>query len=153
MMKTAVGSKMKFATTRFGLIEVDEDKLIWFVDEIPGFPEARSFVLIPHAEDSPFSWLQSVERPEVAFVVVNPWLFFGDYKPVVHEADLEKLEIKDNQEDSPVVLSILTIPSDPHKMTANLQAPVVINPRNNTAKQVILVNENYTTKHLVLPNR
>lgn len=141
---------VKFTSTRFGVIEVDEDKIIKFVDEIPGFSEAKRFILVPHSENSPFNWLQSVELPEVAFPVANPWLFFEDYKPVISEVDLDKLEMESAIEEDVVVLSILTIPSDPYKISANLQAPVVINAKNNIAKQVILLNENYTTKHLLL---
>lgn len=143
--------KIQFMTTRFGEVEIDEANVIRFVESIPGFPETEQFVLIPHKEDSPFVWLQSVDAPDVAFVVTDPWLFFEDYKPTVNEVDLEKLEVAGEAEDTSdvawVMLSILTLPSDPKKMTANLKAPVIINTRNNTAKQVILSSEDYTTKH------
>jgi len=151
MVKVEVEEIIKFTTTRFGLVEVGKDNIINFVDEIPGFSGAQRFVLIPHLENSPFSWLQSIELPEVAFVVADPWLFFEDYKPVIGEADLEKLEIEGNMAGSILVLSILTIPGDPSRMTANLRAPVVINSMNSTAKQVILLNDDYATKHLLLP--
>jgi len=143
--------RVQFTTTRFGEVEIDEANVIRFVEEIPGFPETERFVLIPHKEDSPFAWLQSVDAPDVAFVVTDPWLFFENYKPTVNEIDLEKLEVAGEAENSSdegwVMLSILTIPKDPKKMTANLKAPVIINTRNNTAKQVILSSEDYTTKH------
>ena len=146
--------KIQFTTTRFGEVEIDEANVIRFVEEIPGFPETERFVLIPHKEDSPFAWLQSVDAPDVAFVVTDPWLFFEDYRPTVNEVDLEKLEVAGKEEDSSneawTMLAILTIPNDPKKMTANLKAPVIINTRNNMAKQVILSNEEYTTKHFLL---
>jgi len=151
MANIGTTSMVKFTTTRFGLVEVDEQNIVEFVDEIPGFPGAERFVVIPHAENSPFSWLQSIELPDVAFVVADPWLFFEDYKPVLSEADLERLELYGDIEESLAVLSIFTIPSDPKKMTANLKAPVVINSKNNKAKQIILANEEYSTKHLILP--
>lgn len=150
MAQVEVEKTVKFTTTRFGLVEVDRDNVVHFVDEVPGFPEAKRFVLIPHAENSPFSWLQSVELPEVAFVVTDPWLFFADYKPVVDEGDLDLLDVKDGTEDSVSIFVMLTIPGDPHKMTANLQAPVVINLKNNRAKQVILASDRYTTRHALL---
>lgn len=150
MVNVETKRTVKFTTTRFGIVEIDEEKIIKFVDDIPGFSETKQFILVPHAENSPFSWLQSLELPEVAFAVTNPWLFFEDYKPVICEFDLDKLEIESATEEDIVVLSILTIPSDPYKISANLQAPVIINAKNNTAKQVILLNDNYTTKHLLL---
>ena len=52
---------MKTKTTRFGEIEVEESTIIEFVQPIIGFPEHKSFVLLPTSEDSPFVWLQSIE--------------------------------------------------------------------------------------------
>lgn len=148
-------SRVEFATTRFGLVEVDEDKIIRFVDSIPGFPDAKQFVLIPHKEDSPLVWLQSIELADVAFVVTEPWTYFKDYKPAISEWDLERLsaskEDEADEEASLLVLSILTISGEPGKITANLMAPVIINLRNNLAIQVILAYDGYTTKHMLIP--
>ena len=143
-------ARVKFTTTRFGVVEVDEDKIIRFVGSIPGFPDAKEFVLIPHKEDSPLAWLQSTELADVAFVVTEPWAYFKDYNPAISEWDLEQLKATEDdfdEEASLLVLSILTIPGDPGKITANLMAPVIINLRNNLAIQVILAYDGYTTKH------
>ena len=151
-VKVKQKSIMEFATTRFGPVEVKEENIIRFIDEIPGFPDAERFILIPHAKGSPFSWLQSVEMPEVAFVVTNPWLFFENYEPIISEADLDRIESEGKLDENLVVLSILTIPDDPRRITANLKAPIIINSRNNAAKQVILANDNYFTKHPLIPD-
>ena len=151
MAKVETMARVKFTTTRFGVVEVDEDKIIRFVDSIPGFPDAKEFVLIPHKDDSPLAWLQSTELADVAFVVTEPWAYFKDYNPAISEWDLEKLKATEedgaDEEASLLVLSILTIPGDPGKITANLAAPVIINLRNNLAIQVILAYDGYTTKH------
>ncbi|MBS3908388.1 MAG: flagellar assembly protein FliW [Actinobacteria bacterium] len=151
MAKVEMTSRVKFATTRFGVVEIDEDKIIRFVESIPGFPDAKEFVLIPHKENSPLAWLQSTELADVAFVVIEPWAYFKDYNPAISEWDLEKLEAAEEGEAdceaSLLVLSILTIPGDPKKITANLTAPIIINLRNNLAIQVILAYDGYMTKH------
>ncbi|MDI6816255.1 MAG: flagellar assembly protein FliW [Actinomycetota bacterium] len=151
MVKVETMARAKFTTTRFGVVEVDEDKIIRFVDSIPGFPDAKEFVLIPHKENSPLAWLQSTELADVAFVVVEPWAYFEDYNPAISEWDLEKLKATEedeaDEEASLLVLSILTIPGDPGKITANLMAPVIINLRSNLAIQVVLAYDGYTTKH------
>lgn len=156
MVKVEAMARVQFTTTRFGVVEVDEDKAIHFVDDIPGFPGARRFVLIPHKEDSPLAWLQSMDMPDVAFVVIEPWIYFKEYNPVIEEWQLARLESKgateNDEEDSLLVLSILTIPGNPKEITANLKAPVIINLRNNLAIQVILTYDDYTTKHLLVPD-
>ncbi len=37
-------------------------------------------------------------------------------------------------------------------MTGNLLAPLVIHPRMNTGKQVVLTRPDYNTRHPLLPN-
>ena len=153
MVGTDVQKKVKITTTRFGIIEVDEDTVIQFIDPVPGFPGAEKFVLILHKEDSPFYWLQSVELPEVAFVVTDPGLFFADYQVTISDEDLVRLMVAESASDSVIVVSIITIPpGDPRQMTANLMAPIVINTENKTAKQIVMLDSDYTTKHLLLPD-
>ena len=48
------------------------------------------------------------------------------------------------------VFNIVTIPEDIEKMTANLQAPIIINRKNNRGKQIILDNPDYQIKHYIL---
>lgn len=151
-MEVAVDKMLRFETAQFGLIEVDESKVVKFIDEIPGFQGAKRFVLIPHGEDSPFMWLQSIEVSDLAFAVTDPGLFFNDYCVTIDDEDMDKLGLEKGSEESIIILTVLTIPAnEPQKMTTNLMAPIVINSKSNVAKQVILTDNNYTTKHFVLP--
>lgn len=155
MAKVKATCRVKFETTRFGQVEIDEDNIIRFVEPIPGFPEAKDFVLIPHKEDSPFAWLQSIEFADVAFLVTDPFVFFAKYQPTINEAEIADLEdgsVENTPDGALTVMVILTVPGEPRRMTANLKAPVIINTGNNTAKQVILSSEEYTTKHLLFPD-
>jgi hypothetical protein len=47
------------------------------------------------------------------------------------------------------VFSILTIPQDVTQMTANLKAPLVINLREQIARQVVLQENEYNIKQLM----
>jgi len=49
-----------------------------------------------------------------------------------------------------VVFTIVVVPDDITKMTANLQGPLIINTNINLAKQIILENKNYKTKHYII---
>lgn len=128
---------MEVQTSRFGVVKVDRSKVITMTTPFLGFPESRRFFLRPHSEDSPFMWLQSLDNPQLAFVVVQPQLFLNDYAPDLQRFILEELKFaKDSDKE---ILVILTIPpGKPQEMTANLLGPVVINTAKRLAKQVLL---------------
>ena len=48
------------------------------------------------------------------------------------------------------VYTILTIQDPFEKTTANLQAPLIMNTKNKQAKQLILSDEKYNTKHRII---
>lgn len=138
-------------TARFGEIEVAADRLIEFTEPILGFDQSRRFVILDHAEDSPFKWLQSADEPELAFVVTNPRLFGLDYEFAVPDETVEKLGIQ-NAEDV-IVLTIVNIPQgNPEKMTANLLGPIVISHGSRKAMQIVLNDTEYSTKTRLLPD-
>ena len=124
-------------TSRFGEVRVDRSKVITMTAPFLGFPESRRFFLRPHSAESPFMWLQSLDNPQLAFVVVQPELFLDDYTPALQQFVLEELQFsKDSDKE---ILVILTIPpGKPKEMTANLLGPVVINTAKRLAKQVLL---------------
>lgn len=136
---------MNIQTKYFNEITIEEKNIIHFEHGIPGFLEEKQFVLLSLTEDNVYYVLQSVQTSELAFVVTNPFLFFKEYDFNLDDATVEQLEIKDATDVA--VYSILTLQDPFEKTTANLQAPIIINTKNNHAKQVILNDEKYTTKH------
>jgi len=143
---------MKIETTRFGVLEVSKEKIINFPKGLLGFEHLRQFVIVPVDNNPAFVWLQSVEASEVAFLLVDPFLFFSGYE-VELTCDLrEELSIKDRSD--VIIQAIATIPKTGIKdMTANLVGPVVINVRRNLGKQVVLQNTEYGTKHPLFKNK
>jgi len=137
-----MAESIKFNTTRFGEISVPADAVITMPRGMVGFPTCTRFVLIPHKEGSNFLWLQSLDAPELAFALTSPVYFDPNYSPPIPPAYLELLKASD-----PSTLEILVVLSVPHgqpeKMTANLRAPVVINPHTRLAAQVILEDPSY----------
>jgi flagellar assembly factor FliW len=152
MLKVELMDKSTVETTRFGSVEFDVDQVIYFVDGLPGFFNLRSFLLIPHNDDSPLNWLQSIDEPGLAFAVIDPWLLFESYKPDLSEINLESLEIHNVTDDDLIVLAVLTIPENPQDMTANLKAPIIINAKLNKAKQVVLNTDEYLIKQPISSN-
>lgn len=138
---------MLVETARFGSIEVDEERIIHFAKGVPGFEHVRQFVLVTPNEESPFSILQSVDEPGLAFVVTSPLWFRPDYRVEARREEIAELEIDDP--DDVLVLAIITLNSDPEKMTANLLAPVLINTKNGRAVQLVLSESRYSTRHIL----
>lgn len=141
---------MKLNTKNFGELDIDEKKIISFPEGLPGFEEEKEFIIINNEdEENPFCWLQSVKNPDLAFVIVDPFFVFSDYSVDLSETVQEKLKIKDEKDVA--VYSIVVVPEDLKKMTANLLGPIVINVRERLGKQVILDDPRYTTKHYIFP--
>ena len=137
---------MIIKTTRFGEIEIDENRVIHFSEGIIGFPEDKEFVVMEHKPDSPFMWLQSLTSPGLAFVIMNPFLVYPDYlKDLSPE---EEKELKPGSNDTVMIFAIVTIPTGKAgESTINLMGPVVIDPEAKEGKQVILANSGYNHRH------
>ena len=139
---------MQIQTKRFGSVEIDSSKLISFPNGLIGFSKYRDYaVLDVGGGDSPFQWLQSVQEPSLGFVTLSLCDTFPDYNPEFCPFDLRDLQ--DGSPDDLITLSVVTVPADVRKMTANLQAPLVINPVKRLGKQVIVMSPEYNTKHYV----
>jgi flagellar assembly factor FliW len=138
---------MNIKTKYHGTIEIHKEEVLHFINGIPGFKDEKEFALLPLPENDWFHVLQSTKTAELGFVVTDPFTFFTDYDFKLDESTVEQLEKP--FEKNIKVLSILTVREPLHKTTTNLQAPIVINLANNKAKQIILNETNYQTKHHV----
>jgi len=140
---------MQITTRDFGDIEIKETEIILFQEGIPGFEEHTKYVMIKNAdEELPFHWLQSIENPQLAFIVMNPFIFKKDYDFSIPKTVVDKLGIKGYENVD--IYTIVNIPEDFNQMTANLLAPVIINPESGLGKQLLLEGTQYRTKHLIV---
>ena len=141
---------MEIETTRFGRIEIDDEKIITLTKEILGFPSDKRYILFPHREGSAFYWLQSVTTPWLAFVVMSPQVFCSDY--VFELPDAVQKDLRLERAEQAFVMVIVTIPkNNPREMTANLLAPLVINMDERLACQVILDPGIYQVQFPIVP--
>ena len=139
---------MKVDTKAFGLIDVNEQQQkVTIPLGLYGFEDYREYVIMD-AEHQPFYWLQSVDDREIAFVLINPFLFRPDYEVNIANEELEEIGI--NSPEKALIFSIVTIPPDGSPMTANLQGPLVINRDNMTGKQAILSDVRWRTRHDII---
>lgn len=140
---------MKANTKYFGMVDIDDDKVITFDDGLIGLEEYKKFAVINDVEEehTVISWLQSLEEPGFALPIIDPLLIEKDYNPVVEDEWLEGLgEL--NGEDY-FVLVTLTVPENVEKMTANLKAPIVINMNTKKGAQIIVENQEYIVRYPV----
>jgi flagellar assembly factor FliW len=125
--------KLQFKTTRFGTLEVDKDRIIQFPQGIPGFSHIKNYVLLDH-KDTPLKWLQAVDDPDVAFLVVEPSIVVSDYSISIDDKTRELIELE--REEDLAVLLIIRV--EGQKVIANLQGPLVLNAAKMKGIQMII---------------
>lgn len=133
---------MLIETSRFGQIEVDAERVITFAKGLLGFPAYQRYVLIETGEDSYFWWLQSVETPDLAFVVTDPSLFVSSYRVPIRQEQMGELGL-DGIDDAQV---FVIVNKRDNVLTGNLQGPLVVNCRNHVGEQLVLSDRRFTTR-------
>ena len=138
---------MIVTSTRFGTLDVPDDRAIDFGPGLLGFPDGRRYVLVEIEDDEDYFWIQSVELAEIAFLCIRPWDFFPDYELDVPDDIQEQIDLHDPV-DSEVFL-LLTTHHDGEELvdiTANLLGPIILNSGNLQARQVVLNSSEYSTR-------
>ncbi len=140
---------MKHTSSRFGTVDIKEESVLTFLSGVLGFPESQRYVILEHDTPAPFKWLQSLDEPALAFVIIDPDLVLTTYRIEVSAEALAEVQAQGEEELSTAV--ILTIPSDnPAHITANLRGPLLMNPRTRLCKQLVLSDE-VPTRHPIFP--
>ncbi|HHN78346.1 MAG TPA: flagellar assembly protein FliW [Phycisphaerales bacterium] len=134
---------MEVRTTRFGVIEIAEDRVITFASGVLGFPEHRRYCLLQPGDDACFFWLQSLDDEALAFVVTDPTLFVQDYSVPIRAEQMTALGLK-SLEDAQVFVIVNKIDD---QLTGNLQGPLVINTIDRVGEQLVLAEKRWTTRH------
>ena len=137
---------MEIQTSRFGRMTVDDQRVMTFARGLLGFPNHSRFALIQTGEENYFFWLQSIDDPNLAFVVTDPTIFFKDYEVPVREETQADLELTDI--DHAQVFVICNKVDE--WLTGNLLGPIVVNAQNRLATQVVLTEKKWTTRQPLL---
>ena len=112
---------------------------------LAGIPEYKNFALQFVDELIPITLLVCQDQNRISFPVIDPLLINPEYSPKLSKEDLEALKVSNEKDVSWFV--ILNVENDPLQITANLMAPLVINPENGIGRQVILSKSGYHTMH------
>jgi len=120
------------------------ESVISFPEGLPGFETCRGFVLVSSPELEPLQQLQSVIGPHASFMGIDPKRVLPNYHCTLSQADRERLGAT---EDSVLLwLALIAIEQD-GTATANLRAPVVINPETMIGRQVMPYRGLYALRH------
>ena len=116
-------STMTFESSRFGTLEIATDEVIEFPAGLIGLGGAR-YALLSTDEQSPFAWLQSIDDPDLALPITNPWLFFTEFAVEIDDADAERIGISDPSKVD--VWVTVRAAEELEGFTANLRAPILV---------------------------
>ena len=139
---------MKVQTTRFGELDIPDSDILSFPKGIFGFENVHRYALVEGQAPSPFQWMQAVDRPDLAFVVMDPGQLLDDYEVSLLDEDARALGWQEGVEFEVVV--ILGVPEDPEQMTANLKGPIVIHRSARLGRQVIVLGNQWSPRTRVL---
>ena len=139
---------MEIKTTRFGQVEINENLVITLPEGIVGFEDFKRYIILDHFDkESPFKWFQSIDDPSLAFVITDPLIFVPEYKAKVSKEEIRNIKLSDASK--AVIVVIVNIKIDHSEITINLQGPIVINPEEKLAKQVIIRESDYSVRHVI----
>jgi flagellar assembly factor FliW len=118
-----------------------ESLVVEFPAGIPGFETCRRFVLVTSPDLAPLTCLQALDPPEASFLAIDPTLLDPGYDLTLREFERARLGAGD---EALVWLAIVTVADK--TATANLRAPVVINPRRMLGCQFIRDDSEYPVR-------
>lgn len=122
-----------------GSLPVPRRELFALPQGLYGFEACRTFALVAAGRDGMW-WLQSADRAELVFLLADPFTFFPGHVVDVPSTELVHLDATDA---TPLLaLVIVTLPArDGDAPTANLRAPIIVDPARRLARQVVLGDE------------
>jgi len=136
---------MDIATTRFGRLEVNEERIISFPKGLLGFPQYQRYALIQTGEENYFFWLQSVDEPTLAFVVTDPAIFFKDY-----DFALKKKPSRSSASPTPALPGLRDLQQG--RRLAHRQPPGTSGHQraNRVGNQIVINDKKWTTRQPLL---
>lgn len=119
-----------------------DDRILQFVDGIPGFPMLKRFVLSDIAKPGVFQELRSLDDPDFTMTVCVPWLFFPDYAPELTDEEQEELQIWDPEQ--AIIFCPVTVDLEGGgRIFVNLLGPFVVNSETLRGRQLVLTDSEY----------
>jgi len=134
-------------TKNFGRVEYEPEAALEFPRGLPGFEERRGFVPLHQPENDPLIFLQSLEDPELCFVTLPVQVVDAAYRLEAEAEDLAAVGLPESPRigEEAFCLAVLSIREE--GTTANLLAPVVVNPATGQCVQAVAASSGYSHRH------
>ena len=135
-----------FTTRQFGRIDYEEAAVIEFPLGLPAFEAERRFLAVERPATSPIVFFQSLSNPDLCFTALPVRIVEPAYEPMACPEDLEAVGIREGHmlaEGGIGVFALLTCPPG-GPATANLLAPVLVNPEARKAVQAVRTDRRYS---------
>ncbi len=118
--------------------------VVTFADGLPGFEEAREFVLVASPDLDPFTVVRGIGDGAPAFVAIDPRRLDDAFETTLPPSDRVRLQARP---DTPLLwLALVSVRADA-PATVNLRAPLVINPQAMTGIQLVAADSRYRVDH------
>ena len=121
-----------------------KDAIIHFDEGLIGFSEFKDFVLMENDGLAPFRLLQSLEAPQVGFLVLEATNLVGNYYDLVPAREWESLGV--GGKTKPLAFVIVVVGASPETSTGNFQAPLLVNYDRMEGKQIILTDSGFSVR-------
>ena len=137
-------------TRYFGEIAYESEAVVWFPAGLYAFEGHKNFLLIEREATRPFWFLQSLEDPVLTFLTVPAQAIDPAYALTLQDEDAGLLGFA---APGPVpsighdLLCLFLVTTGDETATANLLAPIVINPASRKGTQVIQFESGYSHQH------
>jgi len=138
---------MNIMTERFGELQVADQEIVSIPHGLLGFPKLTQFCIVDPGDGVLILWLQSLEDSRIVFPILEPKLLQPNYVARLSAQEMRDLGMQSLT--GAAVFTILTIGTDITQMTANYKAPIVINLSNQTGRQVVLQEGEYSIKQSI----
>src|SRR5215468_7757633 len=122
-----------------------KDAVIHFEEGLIGFSEFKDFVLMENDNLAPFRLLQSLDSPQIGFLVLEPTALVNNYYDLVPAREWESLGV--DGKTKPLAFVIVVVGANPDSSTGNLQAPLLINYDSMVGKQIILTDSGFSVRY------
>lgn len=125
---------MRLPTVHFGWVEANERDVIRFAAPLPPFA-SQCYLLLSKPDEDPFLWLQSVDEPALALLVLPYDLATAD--PVPELAVARRRELGLGEQEAPEVYVVVSLGGEAAEATANLLAPLYVCRTTMRGRQLI----------------
>lgn len=123
--------------------------ILYFAQGLPGFAGLRRWELVEHEEARPLLALRAVERPQVTLLAVDPREVVAGYRPAIPAGVWSRLGSGSEARS----LRLVVVSLSGTVASANLRAPLVIDPQTMRGEQVILDDEQWPIRFALAPHR